>query len=379
MAPLALMLRAAWNGARARAPGQDLRLLVFAMMVYLVVQLWAGDEFYGSHGVILWFLGGHGARRTSTARACGRGGSAARGARPRSRPASPPERRPRVGQRVGVGRLEAVDDARPRVALLDQARGCGRPSRPAGRDRPGPRPGRGASASASPAGTRRPPPSVTRCAGPPASVATTGRAQAMASSTVIPNGSPKEGTQRTAQSADRRARRVAVEPAQEPHPGQRGVRRHPAPDLGLLRARPGHQEPRARQRAAARRANASRATRTPLRGLRLARTRTSWRSGPGAGPGAQAAASMPGADVADLRVPARRDRELRGGGRRRQQHGRRPALLRRPEESLGDDRGATGRRLGARPRAGPVGHVGPEDDGHGRRRPARATGRRRPG
>ena len=28
------------------------------MMVYLVVQLWAGDEFYGSHGVILWFLGG---------------------------------------------------------------------------------------------------------------------------------------------------------------------------------------------------------------------------------------------------------------------------------------------------------------------------------
>ena len=58
MAPLALMLRAAWDGARPRAPGQDLRLLVFAMMVFLVVQLWAGDEFYGSHGVILWFLGG---------------------------------------------------------------------------------------------------------------------------------------------------------------------------------------------------------------------------------------------------------------------------------------------------------------------------------
>ncbi len=58
IAPLALMLRAAWDGARSRAPGQDLRLLVFAMMVFLVVQLWAGDEFYGSHGVILWFLGG---------------------------------------------------------------------------------------------------------------------------------------------------------------------------------------------------------------------------------------------------------------------------------------------------------------------------------
>lgn len=58
MAPLAMMVRAAWDGARARAPGQDLRLLLFAMLVFLIVQLWGGDEFYGSHGVILWFVGG---------------------------------------------------------------------------------------------------------------------------------------------------------------------------------------------------------------------------------------------------------------------------------------------------------------------------------
>jgi hypothetical protein len=58
MAALALVAIAAWNGARARAPGQELRLLLFAMLVYLLVLLYAGDEFYGSHGVILWFIAG---------------------------------------------------------------------------------------------------------------------------------------------------------------------------------------------------------------------------------------------------------------------------------------------------------------------------------
>lgn len=58
MAALAYILRAAWNGARARAPGRELRLLLFAMLVYLLVLLAAGDEFYGSHGVILWFIAG---------------------------------------------------------------------------------------------------------------------------------------------------------------------------------------------------------------------------------------------------------------------------------------------------------------------------------
>lgn len=58
MAAIVLILRAAWNGARARAPGQDVRLLLFAMLVYLLVVLAGGDEFYGSHGVIFWFIGG---------------------------------------------------------------------------------------------------------------------------------------------------------------------------------------------------------------------------------------------------------------------------------------------------------------------------------
>lgn len=58
MAALAYAVHAAWAGARARAPGQDLRLLLFAMLVYLLVLLAAGDEFYGSHGVIIWFICG---------------------------------------------------------------------------------------------------------------------------------------------------------------------------------------------------------------------------------------------------------------------------------------------------------------------------------
>jgi putative inorganic carbon (hco3(-)) transporter len=58
MAAIAYVLRAAWDGARARAPGQELRLFLFAMLVYLLVLLYAGDEFYGSHGVILWFIAG---------------------------------------------------------------------------------------------------------------------------------------------------------------------------------------------------------------------------------------------------------------------------------------------------------------------------------
>ena len=58
MAALAAVLRAAWIGARARAPGQDIRLLLFAMLVFLMVQLVSGDSFYGVHGVILWFIAG---------------------------------------------------------------------------------------------------------------------------------------------------------------------------------------------------------------------------------------------------------------------------------------------------------------------------------
>ncbi len=58
LAAVAIVLRAAWNGARARAPGQELRLLLFAMVVYFIVLLPTGDAFYGSTGVILWFIAG---------------------------------------------------------------------------------------------------------------------------------------------------------------------------------------------------------------------------------------------------------------------------------------------------------------------------------
>ena len=55
---LAYILLKGWQGARARAPGQELRLLLFAMLVYLAVLLGFGDAFYASSGVILWFIGG---------------------------------------------------------------------------------------------------------------------------------------------------------------------------------------------------------------------------------------------------------------------------------------------------------------------------------
>jgi putative inorganic carbon (hco3(-)) transporter len=58
LAALGLITVAAWRGAQDRAPGQELRLLLFAMLVYLLVQLTSGDIFYGAAGVILWFIGG---------------------------------------------------------------------------------------------------------------------------------------------------------------------------------------------------------------------------------------------------------------------------------------------------------------------------------
>ena len=73
IAAIVLVMRAAWAGAMARAPGQDLRVLLFAMLVLLLVQLTAGDEFYGSHGVVFWFLAGqvlafdHRLRRSASA------------------------------------------------------------------------------------------------------------------------------------------------------------------------------------------------------------------------------------------------------------------------------------------------------------------------
>jgi putative inorganic carbon (hco3(-)) transporter len=58
MLPAAYMLWAAWIGARTRAPGQELRLLLFAILVFTLVQMGAGDQLYGSNAVIFWFAGG---------------------------------------------------------------------------------------------------------------------------------------------------------------------------------------------------------------------------------------------------------------------------------------------------------------------------------
>lgn len=58
MIALGIMFVAAWNGARERAPGQDMRLLLFAMLVYILMLTTSGDAFYGVTGAILWFIGG---------------------------------------------------------------------------------------------------------------------------------------------------------------------------------------------------------------------------------------------------------------------------------------------------------------------------------
>jgi hypothetical protein len=58
IAALGAILVSAWNAARARAPGQEWRLAMFAMFVYLLLLLPSGDAFYGSSGIILWFIAG---------------------------------------------------------------------------------------------------------------------------------------------------------------------------------------------------------------------------------------------------------------------------------------------------------------------------------
>ena len=153
----------------ARAPGQELRVLLFAMLVLLLVQLAAGDEFYGSHGVVFWFIGGQVLAYDSVA------------VRPTSRRAR--------GDRLRVELLQAVDDARPGVALLDHL-AVVRAHRPRSRRRQQlrQRGGQRRGVARAPPCARRA--SSTRCCSPPARVATTGLAQAMASSAVMPKGSP---------------------------------------------------------------------------------------------------------------------------------------------------------------------------------------------
>jgi O-antigen ligase len=58
IAALSAVTAAAWRGARDTGPNQEMRLLLFALLVCLLVQLAAGDAFYGVVGVILWFIGG---------------------------------------------------------------------------------------------------------------------------------------------------------------------------------------------------------------------------------------------------------------------------------------------------------------------------------
>lgn len=58
MATVVYIAVAAWDGARSRAPGQEMRQLLLAMLVALLVVLWAGDGFYGTVGVIFWFVAG---------------------------------------------------------------------------------------------------------------------------------------------------------------------------------------------------------------------------------------------------------------------------------------------------------------------------------
>jgi hypothetical protein len=58
IAALAAITQAAWKVARARGPGQEICLLWFAMMVFIIALLPSGDAFYSLSGVILWFIGG---------------------------------------------------------------------------------------------------------------------------------------------------------------------------------------------------------------------------------------------------------------------------------------------------------------------------------
>ena len=58
LAAMAYVLRAAWNGAREPGPGQQWRLAMFAILVYVVFMLPSGDTFYGSSGIVLWFIAG---------------------------------------------------------------------------------------------------------------------------------------------------------------------------------------------------------------------------------------------------------------------------------------------------------------------------------
>jgi hypothetical protein len=55
---LGVVLVAAWQGARDPGPGEELRWLLFAMLIFMMLLLTSGDSFYGVGGVIIWFIAG---------------------------------------------------------------------------------------------------------------------------------------------------------------------------------------------------------------------------------------------------------------------------------------------------------------------------------
>ena len=62
MAALVAVMRAAWNVAREPGPGQEICLSGYQCMVFIAFLLPSGDAFYGLSGVVLWYVGGSGAR-----------------------------------------------------------------------------------------------------------------------------------------------------------------------------------------------------------------------------------------------------------------------------------------------------------------------------
>ncbi len=257
VAALGYVLAAAWNGARAPGTGPGPALLLFAMFVYLLVLLAAGDEFYGSHGVV---SGSSPARCWPTTSAA------------RSRGSSAP-----LTHRLGVDRLQPLADARPGEAPLDD-RAVARAHRAAQlrvAEQLAQRRRRARRCRlAAPCARRRP---GTRCCRPPAAVATTGPGARHRLERRHPE---RLAVRRQAVDVARlhrrhhrgRARRGrAARPARAPAMSR--TRRRTASRLGPAAGDPAG-APRAGSRAI--RSNASSSTWMPLRTSRLARNRTSW-------------------------------------------------------------------------------------------------------
>jgi O-antigen ligase len=58
LAALGMVFAAAWQGAREPGRGQEMRWVLFAMLIFMLMLLTSGDAFYGIGGVIVWFVSG---------------------------------------------------------------------------------------------------------------------------------------------------------------------------------------------------------------------------------------------------------------------------------------------------------------------------------